>query len=269
MNRYTQPLSNDEIQRYAPSAFATEPWSGQSARYAFLPTVDVIEGMRSAGFLPVKACQSRTRIEGKSAFTKHQIRFAQETSIANLGDTRIEAVLTNSHDGTSAYDLSMGVFRLACLNGLMVSEALIGALHIRHSGNIVEKVVNGSHEILAQGEKVNSVIASWRALQLNPAEQLVLAEGAHELRFETETPITPAQLLTVRRHDDNANDLWTTFNRIQENTIGGGLRARPGYVNGVRARRVSSRAVTGIDQSAKLNKALWTLAEKMASLKAA
>jgi hypothetical protein len=33
-----------------------------SARYAFIPTIQVVEKMRSEGFLPVAASQSRTRI---------------------------------------------------------------------------------------------------------------------------------------------------------------------------------------------------------------
>lgn len=80
------------------------------------------------------------------------------------------------------------------------------------------------------------------------------------------TPIKPEQLLIPRRHDDHANDLWTIFNVAQENVIKGGLRGVSRDDLG-RPRRVKSRAVNGIDQDIKLNKALWMLAEKMASLK--
>jgi hypothetical protein len=54
------PLSNEQLQRYAPSAFAGQAWEGQSNRYAFIPTSAVIDGMRNAGFLPVSASQSRS-----------------------------------------------------------------------------------------------------------------------------------------------------------------------------------------------------------------
>jgi hypothetical protein len=64
--------------------------------------------------------------------------------------------------------------------------------------------------------------------------------------------------------------LWTTFNRVQENVIRGGLSARaPATIeNGrrVRGRRVTTREVTGIDQDVKLNKSLWILGERMAEL---
>ncbi len=78
---------------------------------------------------------------------------------------------------------------------------------------------------------------------------------------------TAKQILTPRRHDDNKSDLWATFNRVQENVIKGGLRGVTVKANGERQNR-KTREVNGIDQNVRLNRALWTLAEKMAELKA-
>lgn len=75
---------------------------------------------------------------------------------------------------------------------------------------------------------------------------------------DTKTPIQPSQLLRQRRSGDVADDLWTTWNVVQENAIKGGLRAY-GRDDLGRPRKVKSRAVTGIDQAIKLNKALWLL----------
>lgn len=107
---------------------------------------------------------------------------------------------------------------------------------------------------------------------MNSDEQNIFANAAHLLRFgnadgETSTPIKPEQLLIPRRYDDRANDLWTVFNSVQENCIKGGLRGMIRDEFG-RPRRVKSRAVNGIDQDIKLNKALWTLSQRMAELKA-
>jgi hypothetical protein len=62
ITRGNTPLTNDQLMRTAPSVFATQPWDKMSARYAFIPTIQVVEKMRSEGFLPVAASQSRTRI---------------------------------------------------------------------------------------------------------------------------------------------------------------------------------------------------------------
>jgi hypothetical protein len=272
---YTQSLSNEQIQRYAPSAFAQTPYHAQSSRYAFIPTVAVIEGMRGAGFLPVMASQSRSRIADKRDFTKHMIRFRSARNIgaqAIVGDSVLEAVLVNSHDGTSAYKLMCGIFRFVCSNGMVVADSLLESINIRHTGNVIEEVISGSERILENGPKVMDTVEDWKRLTLSQPEQRLLAEHAHSLRFPVDeegkahTDVTPDILLSARRSDDNRPDLWHTFNRIQENSLKG---VRTWQRDGYRSHRVTSRAVKGIDGDVKLNRALWSLAEKFAELKRA
>src|SRR5438309_1834188 len=104
-----QTLTLDMIRRTAPSVFAERPWDTMSERYRFFPTVHVVEGLMAQGFLPVRAQQSRSRIEGKGAYTKHMLRF-RHASMADraVASTVPEIVIVNSHDGTSAYHLSLG-----------------------------------------------------------------------------------------------------------------------------------------------------------------
>ena len=78
--------------------------------------------------------------------------------------------------------------------------------------------------------------------------------------------MTESQVLRPRRPEDASSDLWTTFNRVQENVIAGGLSAVQRDANGRRVRRVSTRRINGIDQDVRLNRALWELAAKMAAL---
>ncbi|MBN3807442.1 DUF945 domain-containing protein, partial [Paraburkholderia sp. Ac-20336] len=80
---------------------------------------------------------------------------------------------------------------------------------------------------------------------------------------EAPAPITENQLLAPRRFEDRRDDLWTVFNRVQENLTKGGLhgRSRTG-------RAMSTRPITGIDENVKLNRALWMLAEAMRQMKA-
>jgi hypothetical protein len=269
---YTNALSTEQLQRYVPSAFAAQPYHAQSSRYAFIPTSAVIEGMRSAGFVPVMASQSRTRIEDKRGFTKHMIRFRPSGSLqaqAVVGDSVLEAVLINSHDGTSAYKLMCGVYRFVCSNGMVVADTVLESINIRHTGRVIDEVIEGSGRILESAPAVLNTIESWKTLELAPVEQKLLAETAHSLRFPVDeetgkaaTEVTPDMLLRARRSDDIKPDLWHTFNRIQENSVKG-VRTWANH------HRVSSRAVKGIDGDVKLNRALWTLAEKMAELKAA
>ena len=56
--------------------------------------------------------------------------------------------------------------------------------------------------------------------------------------------------------------LFRSFNRVQENIIKGGVRGRS-----TTGRRLSTRAVGGVNENVKLNRALWTLADGLAGLK--
>ena len=275
--RNAHPLSLAEIASAAPSAMAVSSHSSRSDRYTYIPTSEVITGMAQAGFLPFSATQSRCRDAERRDFTKHMIRFRQMSDIqraAIVGELVPEIVLVNAHDGSAAYSLMAGLWRFVCGNGMMVSDSTLASVHIRHSGDIVGQVIEGSLAIAGQSQKALEQVNDWQRLQLTSGEQSTFAEAAHTLRFgdsegETHTPITAAQLLHLRRHEDNGNDLWRTFNRVQENVIRGGLSAVARDDNGRRLRRVSTRQVKGIDQDVKLNRALWQLAEKMAELKAA
>lgn len=274
INHHQSPLTLDEIAQRAPSALAPRPYDAMSAKYTYVPTLGVIEAMIKAGFQPFSAVQSRTRIAGKGGFTKHMIRFRHQSVSQALavGEVIPEVVLINSHDGTSAYKLIAGLYRLVCSNGMLVSDAEIDAVSIPHKGNILENVIEGSYRLITDTHKAIGAARNWAQLQLTDGEQSAFAVAAHTLRFadsegRVTTPIAPAQLLEPRRREDVGSDLWRTFNRVQENVIAGGLSAVQHTENGERVRRVSTRRIKGIDQDVKLNRALWQLAERMAKLK--
>ncbi len=59
MIRSDAPLTNDEIARVAPSIFAEEAHDSRSERYLYIPTVKVLDALRTEGFQPFMACQTR------------------------------------------------------------------------------------------------------------------------------------------------------------------------------------------------------------------
>ncbi len=263
-----EPLSDDVIRRVAPSIFAGEAHESRSQRYTYIPTIDLLAGLRKEGFEPFMASQANTRIEGKREHTKHMVRLRHMGSIGralNVGDSIGEVVLVNSHDGSSSYQMFAGMFRKVCSNGLMVSESQLGSIKVPHVGKIGERVVVGAYEILDGLTRVVQAKEEMQATQVNEEEQHLLARSAIALRFDNDTgaaPVTEQQVLNARRFDDRNNDLWSTFNRIQENVIKGGLRGR-----NAKGKPITTREVKGIDQSVRLNRALWMLTEGMMNLK--
>ena len=56
-----------------------------------------------------------------------------------------------------------------------------------------------------------------------PPIQQAFAKAALTYRFgEEHQPVTEAQILTPRRSEDRQDDLWSVFNRCQENLLKGG-----------------------------------------------
>lgn len=268
------PMSDDQIFRIAPSVFAVEKHESRSDKYTYIPTFELLAALRKEGFDVVAAIQGRSRTEGKAEFTKHMIRFRHPDFEARKSiGTAPEAVLLNSHDGTTAYRLMSGVFRSICTNSMIVMEDGATDVRVPHKGDVLGKVIEGTFEVIGESAKVMDTAEAWSEIKLLPEERQIMADAAHVLRFgdaegKTETPIQAGQLLRARRHDDTGADLWRTHNVLQENVIRGGLHAWGRDANN-RPRRTTTREVKGIDGDIKLNRALWMLSHRMAELKQA
>lgn len=260
--RSHQPLTNEEIASVAPSIFATDKHDSRSERYTYIPTIEVLEKLRSEGFMPFMACQARCRDEGKREHTKHMLRLRYAAHI--VSNEANEIILLNSHDGTSSYQMLAGTYRFVCCNGMVCGDTMNG-IRVPHKGNIVDNVIDGAFRVVNDFDRINGQIDGMKSLSLSEGEQIAFAQAALALKYDPQTepaPITERQILEPKRREDVGDDLWKTFNRVQERMLQGGLRGHT-----AKGRRVTTRAVSGIDQDLRLNRALWILAEQMKALK--
>jgi hypothetical protein len=260
--RANRPLTDDEIARVAPSIFAAEQHDSRSARYTYIPTIDVLTGLRREGFEPFMVCQTRTRNPDRRDHTKHMIRMRHADQIA--GNEANEVILLNSHDGSSSYQMLAGMFRFVCQNGMVCGDTF-GDFRIPHKGDVIGQVIEGAYSVLESFDRATEQRDGMEALQLTSEHQRLFASAAMAMRYDDPqaAPIQAAQLLRPRRREDQASDLWSTLNRVQENMIRGGLQGR--NANG---RRATTREIAGIDQNIKVNRGLWVLAEGMRQLAA-
>jgi len=260
--RSDSPLSDDQIRAVAPSIFADAPHESRSERYAYIPTATVLHELRGEGFEPFMVCQTRVRADDRRDYTKHMLRLRHASQIN--GREANEIILLNSHDGTSSYQMLAGMFRFVCQNGLVCGDT-VADVRVPHKGDVAGHVIEGAYEVLHGFERAQASRDAMQAITLDSGEADVFARAALALKYDetTPAPITAAQILMPRRHDDNGRDLWSVFNRTQENLIKGGLSARA--ANG---RRQTTRPVQGIDNGIRLNRALWLLADGLRQLKA-
>lgn len=256
-------MSNDQIARVAPSVFAVAPFHAMSERYRFVPTIQVVDKLRSEGFFPVSAGQGRTRIPGKGDFTRHVLRFRQDNGPAVVGELP-EIVLLNSHDGSSSYQLHAGLFRLVCSNGMVVASQDLGSIRVTHSGarDLADQVVDASYQIIEETPAIMSRVGELKTAMVSAPKQIAFASAALELRGTT-LDVQPESILRARRYEDRATvngerSVWDTLNVVQEHLVRGGARGRTST-----GRRSSLRAIGAPAEDVKFNRALWRLAEEL------
>ncbi|WP_149282217.1 DUF932 domain-containing protein [Citrobacter sp. C5_2] len=254
--RRDRPLTHEELHQHVPSVFGEDKHNSRSEKYTYIPTITLLENLQREGFQPFFACQSRVRDPGRREHTKHMLRLRRAGQIN--GQQVPEIIILNSHDGASSFQLLPGIFRSVCTNSLVCGQSF-GEIRVPHRGNVVERVIEGAYEVLGVFDLVEEKREAMQSLLLPPLAQQALAKAALTYRFgEEHQPVTEAQALSPRRWQDEKNDLWTVFNRLQENLSKGGLAGRS-----AQGKRSHTRAVNGIDGDLKLNRALWVMAEEL------
>ncbi len=260
-------LPDEQLRVLAPSIFAAQAMPSVSSRYAFVPTSQLVSRLRDAGWAPVSAVQQRVKLDERRGFQKHLIRFQRRDVVPVKGEYTPELCLINSHDRSSAYQLHTGLYRFICANGMFVGDGnAFERVSIRHAGFTPDEVIDASFRILDQVPAITASVESFRARRLTDAESRAFAAAALRLRYsDAQTaPIGPEKLLEARRYEDAGNDLWRILNRVSEHLLREGLKDHSRRrVNGKRFPR--TRAITGLDRNVKLNKELWSLAQRVAN----
>lgn len=245
---------------------ADAPASTVSSKYGFIPTTRPVQILADHGWFPVAVNEARALKEEKQGFQKHMIRFshASLTKEVGVGGTIPQIVLTNDHSGSAAFEFLVGLFEKVCSNQLCVCKGDVGRVRVLHRGYTDALVETSLTTIMDSLPGVLDAVDRYKGLTLTPEQSLAYAAAAIDLRWDGEQyAVKPQDLLSRRHYEQKAPTLWNTYNAVQENVIRGGIRA----VN-TDGRRARAKAVTSIKEDIRLNKALWTLTERMAELTA-
>lgn len=274
------------MQHNYPAIFAESAKETTSDKYLYIPTYKLIEGLESQGFKTVGAKQAKSRSNnaehGKHVVYMTHDSIAQQAKNLLVPGThnRVDSgempmiALTNSHNGLSSFMIDTAFFRLVCSNGLMMPTSSLNSARIVHKIGMQNDVIEAAYKVVSEFPQQIEQVQAMKQIELGKDEKMFLAEAAQNIVFDESQielnkklgrEIAP-RLLSVRRNADANNDLWSTFNVIQENVIKGGLRIISENDKGQR-NYTKTRAVNSIDRDAKLNKELMALAQKMMSLK--
>ncbi len=114
---------------------------------------------------------------------RHLIRLRRRFETIQLRDAIPEILFLNSHDGTSAYQLRVGLFRVVCTNGLVVSMGVFPVWRVMHRGDVVGMSCAQRFEISERFEVLAAAVERMERTVLDAGERLEFAGQALAVRF--------------------------------------------------------------------------------------
>jgi hypothetical protein len=232
---------------------------GITDKYVHVPTEKVIEDIIELGWTPINAYRVASR--GKRTGTgRHMVKFVNYDFMEEGKTEYPELLLTNSHDGTTAFKLDVGIFRLVCSNGMVVKSQDFGSMKVRHYGYDFETIKGAVNELVEQIPDYLKQVEEMKEQKLEREQMLEFARQAAMLRMTKvnesaiDEVVDVEDLLESTRKEDEGNGLWEVFNRLQEKVVNGKFN----YALGKKERK--ARPVKGFKSQVKLNQDLWQLA---------
>jgi hypothetical protein len=257
----TQTLTLDQVKEKCPTAFTMQASpSTTTERYTHIPTSVVIEDLMKLGWEPTDAKQVKAR--KNIGYQKHLITFTNPDIMIkgeSGDDVQPTVLLTNSHDGKNAFHFQVGLIRFVCENGLVISDQDFAKVQIRHTGYSFEELQSKIVSVIEKLPNLVEKINTFKSTELSDEQMVEFATRASKLRFnndKSETIVDINGLLVVERNEDEGNNLWAVFNRVQEKLISGNF-------NYGRKNR-KARSIKNFTQDLNINKDLWEVANEYA-----
>ena len=210
----------------------------------YIPTLDVVTKLQDEGWRLSGVAEQRSKnrkISNNYVQLQHPDFAIQNNKGKHEAFTSI--TIKNSCNGAQPLQMSLGMFRQVCSNGLVGFDQHAETERIKH---IAVNASNLDRFVISMNSKVNKLLTEVNEMKhkgLSIEDMRKLALEAAKLRYNNLDDVNIDDLLAINRVEDESNDLWTVFNRIQENL---------------------THDVTNMNEDIKLNQQLFSLVESFA-----
>jgi hypothetical protein len=245
-------LSLETLRESAPSVFATTASPKMSQKYTFVPTIEIVENFDREGWKVYSAKQV-----GRGEFSQHELRL-RNGELPSVGDSLIEAVIKNSHNGLSTFSVSSGLHRLVCSNGLTVPTSIADSISVRHMRFDMGAVREITDQFAERLPLIQRSVGKMETTFLDEERLVDFVNKSALIRWEKGAvpKINVEDFLRPERDGDVGNSVWKTFNVIQEKFVRGGLQYKSN-----KGRLTSMKELKNFQNINKINTNLWELAE--------
>ena len=184
----------------------------------YIPTLDVVTKLQDEGWRLSGVAEQRgknRKISSNYVQLQHPDFAVQNNKGKDEAYTSI--TISNSCNGAQPLQMSLGMFRQVCSNGMVTFDQHAESQNIKH---IEVNARDLDRFITTMNSKANTLLTEVNEMKhkgLSIEDMRKLAREAARLRYNNLDEINIDDLFAVNRVEDESNDLWTVFNRIQEN----------------------------------------------------
>ena len=205
--------------------FQTEKHGKLSSKYGFISSKKILDYFENQGFTLDGISYAKVRHAENQGYQKHIMVFSRPDLVIDDGN-KIQILALNSHDGKNALRLNIGIYRAVCSNGIVAGSDIFES-RVKHLGNFKENLKESLNYIMQNLNTLKTDVIKMQKTQIDLKQKTDFIRKIVELRFKDISNVSSidfASVDAVRRADDNYNDLYTVFNRIQESIIKGGIK---------------------------------------------
>jgi hypothetical protein len=247
--------------------YATAKGTNTSDNFKFQDSQVIIDALQASGFYLDSNSIGNPRKDENRGFQKHLMIFRSGWTETKIDDgNELTILVQNAHNGTSSVRFSIGIYRAVCANGLIVGDTL-HEYRVNHRGkeferNIIEAIANVRHKFT----DIKAVVHKMQSTELSYEDRRNLAFEAVKVRLGKQAEflekVDVLKLLSSRRLEDQPKDLYTVFNRIQENVMRGKIKYLKQLEDNTFKTSSLRRIKKGSDTDIKFNSGFWNEAMK-------
>jgi len=267
--------SLEELKEIAPSIFTKKGSDKTSTKYTHIPTDRVIKDLELLGWGVVDAKEVNARQD--KGYQKHLVVFRNPDVSINKKSTNVDGdvfedivfpqiLVTNSHDGKNSFKFQAGLYRMVCENGLVIADQQFEDYTIRHMGYDFEALQGVIKNMISNLDLTVESMNKMRKIELDENQQFEFAKKLLDIRVEgTDNLYREEQIgdiLVPQRKEDFGDDLWSVFNRVQENIVEGNFKYYNAKTLGTERQ---ARPIKNFKQDMDVNKKLFSAALEYAA----
>jgi hypothetical protein len=256
------------------------PMEGLKDTYGFIETSKVLKVFEGRGWQIAKTSIAPTRTVKRQGFQRHLLilenpsQFPVIPGLTNENAARPQLCLLNSHDGTTAFRLFIGLLRFACMNGL-VSGTSLRDFKAVHSKNVLSRLSEGIDFLSNNMSELFSQVQALQSVNFTPEMIAELTKRLVDARLENVNKVVQVSYrLPAQRMEDVNLDGFTVLNRIQEYLVRGGIsythtldrKDEKGNIVNTSIVSTNTRRLSSLQGQIRLNRTAWDAAMQVAGL---